>query len=90
MPDYGWFYYILFAYDSISYTSCLKINGHIIFSSAGSNSRSPDANTGVIPVKKGDIVTVKSYYPTNTDYNGGNYTVDGCGLTQLIFFKNKS
>jgi len=91
MPDDGWFYFSIFAYV-LPYNGCIKINGYIVYSSAGSTIEAANDVTGVIPVSKGDIITVKSYYPSYTDYtfDGHGYVVDGRGLTQLIFFKNKS
>ena len=85
MPDDGWFYFYIFAY-LLPYNGCIKINGYIVYSSAGTSVNTANDITGAIPVSKGDIVTVKSYY--SSDVHG--YVVDGRGPTQLIFFKNKS
>ena len=85
MPDDGWFYFYIFAYK-LPYNGCIKINGYIVYSLAGTSVNAANDVTGVIPVSKGDIITVKSYYPSHTD----GFMVDGRGPTQLIFFKNKS
>ena len=91
MPDDGWFYFYIFAY-LLPYNGCIRVNGRIVYSSVGSTIEAANDITGVIPVSKGDIVTVKSYYSSSTSYtyDGQDFTIDGRGLTQLIFYKNRS
>ena len=91
MPADGWFYFYIYGYV-LPYSGCIKINGYTVYSSAGSSTQAADDITGAIPVCKGDIITVKSYYPSDTTYtfDGRSFAVDGRSLTQLIFFKNKS